>query len=95
MKRKRIFTQIALAAGLALCAFIPAERGALAAPNFDKSLAAPAEAAPAIEKTRWVCGHYRCWWRPGWRYWHRGYYWHRPWHRWHRWHHWHGHRHWR
>jgi hypothetical protein len=47
-----------------------------------------------VQDVRWVCGPYRCWWRPGWGpgpYW-RGPYWgYAPgwhgwgWRRWHRW----------
>jgi len=31
-----------------------------------------AQGATSVEKTAWVCGPYRCWWRPGPRYY--GYY---------------------
>jgi len=48
-----------------------------------------------VQDVRWVCGPYRCWWRPNW-YGGYGYYGPRPgwgwgwgrgwgWHRWHRW----------
>lgn len=100
---KTILVRTALIAGIALGAAIPAQRGAAAAPVIDQSPAAPELSAPTIEKAYWVCGPYRCWWRPRWHYWHRrhywrGYYWHRPywrrhyWHRpyyRHRWHRWH------
>ena len=38
------------------------------------------EAVPAAENVAWVCGPYRCWWRPGYRY-HYGqrFYGPRPW----------------
>lgn len=40
--------------------------------------AADADAATNVDKVAWVCGPYRCWWRPG-PYWGpRPYYWHRP-----------------
>jgi len=40
------------------------------------------EIAPAPQNVRWVCGPYRCWWRPNWYgpRWYGGY---GP--RWHRW----------
>ena len=46
------------------------------------------QASPAlIQKTAWVCGPYRCWWRPGPRYWGPRWGWRggwrgRPWRRW-------------
>jgi hypothetical protein len=43
-----------------------------------------------VEQVRWVCGPWRCWWRPNW-YGAWAYYGPPPywrWHRWHRWHHW-------
>ena len=69
-------------------------------------LAAPAASikqTTGVQDVRYVCGPYRCWWRPG-PYWgpHYGYYaygpgpyWHRPWgwHRW-GWRRWGWHRHW-
>lgn len=73
---------------------------ALAAMAIGCAMAGTAVAMPAehlsapnsglMQKTVWVCGPYRCWWRPGPRYWgpgprwgwyHRPY-WHRRWHRW-------------
>jgi len=38
-----------------------------------------------VEQVRWVCGPFRCWWRPNY-YGYYGYYGyrHRPWWRWHR-----------
>lgn len=73
---------------------IPASAALIA----DPSVAATARAAPAgLEEARWVCGPYRCWWRPnyfyapvrrwgwGWRRPWYGYGWHRPWgYGWHR-----------
>lgn len=49
---------------------------------------AAAQIADGLQEVRWVCGPYRCWWRPG-PYW-RGPYWGPPypywgWRRW-RWH---------
>jgi len=52
------------------------------------------QVAGEVQKVRWVCGPYRCWWRPGpyWG-WHR-WGWHPwGWHRW-GWHPWGWHRHW-
>lgn len=37
---------------------------ALAFPGVDRGLAAKQSEASGVEKTRWVCGPYRCWWRP-------------------------------
>jgi hypothetical protein len=74
-------------------------RTALAAAVVGCALAGPAVAMPAehlltpntalVQTAAWVCGPYRCWWRPGPRYW--GPYWHRRWYhrpyyrRWRRW----------
>ena len=56
----------------------------------------PTQRVDTIEHVRWVCGPYRCWWRPG-PYWggpnwrpHYGYW---GWHRW-GWRGWGWHRHW-
>jgi hypothetical protein len=49
---------------------------------------ASAVAPSPVESVRWVCGPYRCWWRPG----PYGYYGPRPWRPgwgWRRWHYWH------
>lgn len=48
---------------LASAAFAP-EASAL--PGIDRAL--PAQAGQNIEKTRWVCGPYQCWWQPGYGY---------------------------
>jgi hypothetical protein len=43
--------------------------------------AAVNEVQPNAENVRWVCGPYRCWWRPG-PYWVRPYgFYGRPWYR--------------
>lgn len=43
----------------------------------------------SVQNAAWVCGPYRCWWRPGPRYWgygpRWGWYHHRYWHHGHRW----------
>ena len=46
-------------------------------------LAAPThQVATGIQDVRWVCGPFRCWWRPG-PYWYRPYWgFHPGWHRW-------------
>lgn len=72
-------------------------RTALAAAIVGGSLIGTAVAMPAenlsarsaalVQKTAWVCGPYRCWWRPGpgyWGYgprwgWYHHPYWHRRW----------------
>lgn len=47
----------------------------------------PQQTATGLQQVRWVCGPYRCWWRPGpayWGphpYWRRGWGWHRGWRR--------------
>jgi len=71
-----------LMAALVLGGLALGSGGASAMPNGLPS--APAVAPAAVESVRWVCGPYRCWWRPG-------YYGARPWGpgwgwRWHRWH---------
>ncbi|MGO9673358.1 MAG: hypothetical protein ACLPSF_04180 [Methylocella sp.] len=78
--------EILVAGGLLLGGAVVCPMTASAAPMLDPGVATAAQAAPAaIEDARWVCGPYRCWWRPNYYYgygWHRpwGYYgWHRPW----------------
>lgn len=48
-------------------------------------LAKSADQVGQVEQARWVCGAFRCWWRPNY-YGYYGYYGyrHRPWWRWHR-----------
>ena len=69
---------------------------ALAAAAIGCALAGTAIAMPAeqlsaphaalLQKTAWVCGPYRCWWRPGPPYWGpRRWGWYRPYWGWHRW----------
>jgi len=57
---------------------------------------AAAQTAEGVQDVAYVCGPYRCWWRPG-PYWGGGPYWGpRPywgWHRW-GWHRWGWHRRW-
>jgi hypothetical protein len=86
-----IFAKIALAGGLFLGALASGENRASAMPLADRGVAAVATAAQGVERTRWVCGPYRCWWRPGWGWRRWGWYrwgWYHPW-RWHRWYDWH------
>ena len=45
-------------------------------------LAKSADPVGRVEQTRWVCGPFRCWWRPDY-YGYYGYR-HRPWWRWRR-----------
>jgi hypothetical protein len=56
------FAKIALAGGLFLGVLAFAENRASAMPLADQSVAAVTTPAQAVEKTRWVCGPYRCWW---------------------------------
>ncbi len=75
--------RIVLASGLflAAAAFFPLK--ASAAPMLDPGVARAADTAPAgVENARWVCGPWRCWWRPN--YYYRPYYYYRPWGYYHR-----------
>jgi len=95
---------------LAVLAGSAAMAGQASAMPANGLVAATKEIGGTVEQVRYVCGPYRCWWRPG-PYWgHRYYayygggpYWHRPWGwggwgwgGWHRWgwHRWGWHRHW-
>lgn len=47
---------------------------------------AAAQVSTPAQDVRWICGPYRCWWRPGWGYYgprvwwgHPGWGWHRHW----------------
>ncbi|QGM47942.1 hypothetical protein H2LOC_003910 [Methylocystis heyeri] len=53
-----------LAAGLALGALTLGAPGASAMPALDPGVAQAADSAANVDKARWVCGPYRCWWRP-------------------------------
>jgi hypothetical protein len=68
-----------LAGAAALGAVALASGSASAMPN-----GLPSDAlASNVEQVRWVCGPYRCWWRPNLYY---GYYgWGPRWRYWHRW----------
>ena len=91
------FSRNALLGAMALGGLVLGAGNASALPMPDPAIAAQTQAQPAIgvEKTRWVCGPYRCFWRPGYGYYGpRRFYGPRPWgwrHRWHGgWHHgWH------
>ena len=79
-------------AGLFLLGAATFSNPAAAMPIIDLHAQTPA----AVDQVRWVCGPYRCWWRPN--YWAPGPYafyagprfYARPWgwRRWHRWHYW-------
>ena len=83
------YVRHSLMAALAFSGLSLGASGALAMPNGLPSVSA---AAPSnVENVRWVCGPYRCWWRPGpyWRpawggYWapRRYWGWGGGWHRW-------------
>jgi hypothetical protein len=83
-------SKFVLAASLALGGLALSAGGASALPALDPGLKAAADSASGVEKTRWVCGPYRCWWRPGPRFYgpryyrgYGGYGWgHRRWRRW-------------
>jgi hypothetical protein len=51
--------------------------GTASAMPINGQLAATAPSATDAQQVRWVCGPYRCWWRPG-PYWGGGPYWGRP-----------------
>lgn len=68
--------KVALATGLALGASAFGASGASATPAFDHGLTAVA--GQNVEQVRWVCGPFRCWWRPGWGWGHR-WGWGHPW----------------
>jgi hypothetical protein len=84
--------KVTIAAAVALCGAGLAG-SASAMPINDLHLAT-AQAPDAVQKVAWVCGPFRCWWRPNWYY---GYGFYRPygvwggpwwWRRhfaWHRW----------
>lgn len=47
---------------------------AVAMPALNRAMVAQTQGSN-IEQTRWVCGPYRCWWRPGYGYYGRPHYW--------------------
>ena len=49
--------------------------GTASAMPLNGQLAATAPAATDAQQVRWVCGPYRCWWRPGGYYYGAGPYW--------------------
>ncbi|HXW41974.1 MAG TPA: hypothetical protein VEK75_12265 [Xanthobacteraceae bacterium] len=57
--------------------------GSASAMPVNGQVAAAAQRADGLKDVRWVCGPYRCWWRPG-PYWGGPYWGPRPWHHWHR-----------
>ncbi|HXW71626.1 MAG TPA: hypothetical protein VEK34_09310 [Methylocella sp.] len=79
--------RIALVAALGLGSAISMEASASAMSAIDPGVVTASGTAATIEEARWVCGPYRCWWRPT-PYWAPLHY-YGPgwgWHRWHRWH---------
>ena len=80
--------KVILAASVALTTLTVGETEASALPVTNSGVAIAADAMTNVEQARWVCGPYRCWWRPnyyyGWRrpYWRRRYW---GWRRWRRW----------
>lgn len=59
-----VLMKMALAAGIALGASTLGASGASAAPVLDPGVAQAAGAAANVDNVRWVCGPYRCVWRP-------------------------------
>ena len=78
---KQTVTRVMLAASLAFGALTLVSDGAFAMPAMGDGASAAKVATAPVEQARWVCGPYRCWWRPG-----PG--WGRPGWRWRRWHRW-------
>ncbi|MFY9628567.1 MAG: hypothetical protein WAK03_10530 [Methylocystis sp.] len=84
------FAKITLAAGLIVGALTLSGGGASAMPALDRSVSDVAGATANVEQARWVCGPYRCWWRPNYYrpygvygyYGPRRYYGYRRWRRW-------------
>lgn len=72
--RKSVITA-ALAATLALGTLAAAGLSAgtaeasVASPMLGASVPAEAGSALPVENVRWVCGPWRCFWRPNWNYW--------------------------
>lgn len=60
-------TSIKLAAAAAIVAGVTGLAGmpASAAPMLDPGIAHASDLIAKPENVRWVCGPYRCWWRPG------------------------------
>jgi hypothetical protein len=72
----------ALAATAALGAITFGAASASAMPN-GLSPAVTNELSSNVANVRWVCGPYRCWWRPNYYYgWHRPWGWRYGWRRW-------------
>jgi hypothetical protein len=72
----------ALAATAALGTIAFGSASASAMPN-GLSSAVTNELSSNIENVRWVCGPYRCWWRPNYYYgWYRPWGWRYGWRRW-------------
>jgi len=72
----------ALAATAALGAIAFGSASASAMPN-GLSPAVTNELSANVENVHWVCGSYRCWWRPNYYYgWHRPWGWRYGWRRW-------------
>jgi hypothetical protein len=59
-------TKVTLLAGAALCAAALAPASASALPA--GGLAKAASELSDVQQVRWVCGPFRCWWRPGYGY---------------------------
>ncbi len=88
---KNVFARTVLAAGVMLGALTLGASGASAMPSLDRGVRDITSATSNVENVRWVCGPYRCWWRPnyyrpygvygGGYYGHRRYWGYRGWHR--------------
>jgi hypothetical protein len=78
------FIALALAASL-----VPMLIGKASAAPLNGMAAVSQQVTNEVQNVRWVCGPYRCWWRPG-PYWRPYGYWGPRW----GWHRWGWHRHW-
>ncbi len=90
--------RVKIAAAAVACLLTTGMAASVSAMPINGTLSAEAQTTQNVQQVRWVCGPYRCWWRPG-PYWWPGrpwgwWGWHRwGWHPW-GWHGWGWHRHW-
>jgi hypothetical protein len=63
----RSLARMLIAAGVMFGGFVFVSDSALAMPGLDPGVSTAANAGAKVEQAGWVCGPYRCWWRPN--YW--------------------------
>jgi len=61
---KTTLAKLLVAAGVGVGGFALLAEAAQAMPSVDPGVGAAAAAGAQVEQARWVCGPYRCWWRP-------------------------------